>query len=256
MSFASTALRQRKRESKALRFFLTCSLAGSLLFHLALLASGIGKYLLNKAPSIEDEPVEITLLDTPIEEIEPEPNEVVKPKPKPEAKKIEPKLEKPEPKPEIKQPIIDNNKLLSELNTTPNQSRISGGSRALTQPRVTQAPPIVKPLPKPEFKPIEPLSPVLPSAPPVAARQKTVIPESKIEPKPEYIPKNDIPKPIPQPEFRRQRKFSTPVEPPKPIQDSSQELKDLLAQERDSRRTAPSFSNPCPYSPGTSSISS
>ena len=72
MSFASTALRQRERESKALRIFLACSLAGSLIFHLALLASDIGKYLFNRVPDIEDEPVEITLLDTPIEEIEPE----------------------------------------------------------------------------------------------------------------------------------------------------------------------------------------
>lgn len=250
MSFASTALRLRERESKALRIFLACSLAGSLLFHLALLASGIGKYLLNKAPSIEDEPVEITLLDTPPEEIEPEPNEVVKPKPKPEPKKIEPKLEKPEPKPEIKQPIIDTNKLLSELNTTPNPSRISGGSPALTQPRVTQAPPVAKPLPKPDFKSFkpfeEPLSPVLPSIPPVAAKLNPVIPEQKPEP----IAKNDIPKLIPQPEpepeIRTRREFSTPVtppiEPPKPDED----LKRLLAQERDSRRTARSFSNPVP----------
>ncbi|MEM9926041.1 MAG: TonB family protein [Cyanobacteria bacterium P01_D01_bin.50] len=242
MSFASTALRQRERESKALRIFLACSLAGSLLFHLVLLASGIGKYLFNRVPSIEDEPLEITLLDTPIEEIEPEPNEVVKPKPKPEPKKIEPKLEKPEPKPEIKQPIIDTNKLLSELDTTPNQSRISGGSPALRQPRVTQVAPVLKPLPKPKFKPIKPLLPVLPSAPPLAAREKPVIPESKTEPKPESIPKNDVLSPIPQPEVRRSREFSTPVEPPLPIQNSSQELKDLLAQERDSRRTPREFS--------------
>ncbi|MGB3639114.1 MAG: hypothetical protein WBA39_16300, partial [Rivularia sp. (in: cyanobacteria)] len=250
MSFASTALRQRERESRALRFFLACSLAGSLIFHLALLASGIGKYLLNRVPEIEDEPVEITLLDTQEEEIEPKEEVKPKPKPKPEPKKIEPKLEKPEPKPEpkpeIKQP---------DLNTTPSQSRISGGSPALSnsrpniaQSRVAQAPPVIKqPLPKPQikqpdfkpFKPIEPISPVLPSAPPVAVREKLVVPQQKPEPKPEPIVKNDIPKPIPrpepQPEVRTPREFSTPVEPPKPTQDSSQDLKDLLAQQRDSR---------------------
>jgi TonB family protein len=257
MSFASTALRHRERESKALRIFLACSLAGSLIFHLALLASGIGKYLLNRVPEVEDEPVEITLLDTPIEEIEPEPKEEVKPKPKPEPKKIEPKLEKPEPKPEpkpeIKQPDLD---------TAPSQSRISGGSPALSnsrpniaQSRVTQAPPVIKqPLPKPEIKQPdfkafnEPISPVLPSAPPVKVREKPVIPEQKPEPKPEPIVKNDILKPIPQtepePEVRTPREFSTPVEPPKPTQDSSQDLKDLLAQQRDSRRTAREFSTP------------
>ncbi|AFY58509.1 TonB family protein [Rivularia sp. PCC 7116] len=255
MSFASTALRQRERESKALRIFLACSLASSLIFHLALLASGIGKYLLNRVPDIEDESVEITLLDTPIEEIEPKPKEEVKPKPKPEPKKIEPKLEKPEPipkpKPEIKQPTIDTSQFKPDLNTTPSQSRISGGSPAssLTKPipaqsRITQAPPVVKqpipkadPLPKPnfkpfkEFKPIEPISPVLPSAPPVAVREKPVIPEQK-------------PIPEPEPEIRTPRDFSTPVtppiEPPKPDED----LKKLLAQERDSRRTPRDFSTP------------
>ena len=270
MSFASTALRQRERESKALRIFLACSLAGSLVFHLVLLASGIGKYLLSRVPEVEDEPVEITLLDTQEEEIEPEPKEVVKPKPKPEPKKIEPKLEKPEPKPEpkaqIKQPTIDTN----QFNTTPSQSQTSGGSAASSlskpipaQSRVTTTPPVVnQPIPKPEikqpdfkaFKPFEePLSPVLPSAPPVTVREKPIIPEQKPEPKPEPKPekpepiiKNDIPKPIPQPkpEIRTPRDFSTPmnptIEPPKPNED----LEKLLAQERDSRKTAREFSTP------------
>ncbi|NJN10383.1 MAG: TonB family protein [Richelia sp. RM1_1_1] len=270
MSFASTALRQREKESKALRFFLACSLAGSLVFHLAILASGIGKYLLSRVPKVEDEPVEITLLDTQ-EEIEPEPKEVVKPKPKPEPKNIEPKLEKPEPKPEpkpeIKQPTIDT----SQFNTTPSQSQTSGGSPASSlskpipaQSRVTTTPPVVNqpipkadPLPQPDFKAFkpfeEPLSPVLPSAPPVAVREKPIIPEQKPEPKPEPKPekpepivKNDIPKPIPQPkpEIRTPREFSTPVtptiEPPKPNED----LEKLLAQERDSRRTPRNFSTP------------
>ncbi|MBV6622432.1 MAG: energy transducer TonB [Rivularia sp. (in: Bacteria)] len=272
MSFASTALRQRERESKALRIFLACSLAGSLIFHLALLASGIGKYLLNRVPEVEDEPVEITLLDTPIEEIEPEPKEEIKPKPKPKPKKVEPKLEKPEPKPEpkpeIKQPTIDT----SQFNTTPSQSQTSGGSPASSlskpipaQSRVTQVPPVVnQPIPKPEvkqpdfkaFKPFEePLSPVLPSAPPVAVREKPIIPEQKPEPKPEPKPekpepivKNDIPKPIPQPEpeIRTPREFSTPVTPPiepAPAPEPNEDLEKLLAQERDSRRTTRSLPN-------------
>ncbi len=255
MSFASTALRHRERESKALRIFLACSLAGSLIFHLALLASGIGKYLLNRVPEVEDEPVEITLLDTPIEEIEPK--EEVKPQQKPEPKKIEPKLEKleplPEPKAEIKQPDLD---------TTPSESRISGGSpfSSLSQPiptqrRITpQAPPVIKPLPKPDFKAFkqfeEPLSPVLPSAPTVAVREKPVISEQKPEPKPEPKPiaKNDISEPIPQPEpeIRTPREFSTPVTPPveQPAPKPDEDLKKLLAQERDSIRTARDFSTP------------
>ncbi|BAY81293.1 hypothetical protein NIES267_07690 [Calothrix parasitica NIES-267] len=249
MSFANTVLRQRERESKALRTFLACSLAGSLIFHLALLASGITKYLLNREPSIEDEPVEITLLDTPIEEIEPEAKEEIKPEPKPEVKQPEVK------QPEIKQPVIDTSKIQPNLDTTPSESRISGGSPALsnsqpipTQPRI--APPPVQqpfPLPKieqPNFKPIqpleEPISPVLPSTPPVVTKPKPiipepVIPEPKPEPEPEPIVKNDIPKPIPQPE----------PEPPKPIEEPSQELKDLLAQQRDAR-TPRDLVNPPP----------
>jgi len=246
MSFANTALRQRERESKALRIFLACSLAGSLIFHLALLASGITKYLLNREPSIDSEPVEITLLDNPIEEIEPEPKEEIKPKPKPE-----PKLEIPEPKPEIKPPVIDTSKIQPNLNTTPRESRISGGSPALsnsrpipTQPRIAPPPVVQQPLPlpkieQPNFKPIhpfeKPLSPVLPSTPPVVTKPKAIIPEQKPEP----VVKNNIPKPVPQPEpeseVRTPREFSTPVESPKPNQESSQELKDLLAQQRDLR---------------------
>ncbi len=260
MSFASTALRQRERESKALRIFLACSLAGSLIFHLALVASGIGKYLLNRVPEIEDEPVEITLLDTPIEEIEPEPKEVVKPKPKPEPKLEKPEP-KPEPKPEIKQPTIDTSQFKPNLDTTPSQSRISGGSPAAslsqpipTQRRITpQAPPVVKqPLPKleikqPDFKPFKPISPL----PPVAVQEKPVIREQKPEPKPqkpEPIAKNDIPKPItqpqPEPEIRTPREFSTPVTPPIEQPKPDEDLEKLLAQERDSRRTARSFSTP------------
>jgi TonB family protein len=256
MSFASTALRHRERESKALRIFLACSLAGSLIFHLALLASGIGKYLLNRVPEVDSEPVEITLLDTPIEEIEPK--EQVKPKPEPKLEKPQPKPEpKLEPKPQIKQPDLD---------TTPSD-QISGGSpfSSLSQPipnqsRVTQASPVVKqPIPKPEikqpeFKPFkqfeEPLSPVLPSAPTVAVREKPVIPEQKPEPKPEPKPiaKNDIPEPIPQPEpeIRTAREFSTPVTPPveQPAPKPDEDLKKLLAQERDSIRRAREFSTP------------
>ena len=58
----------------------TCALPiCSLVFHLTLLASGIVNYL-NRVPEIEEETVEITLLDTPIEEIEPKEEE----KPEPE----------------------------------------------------------------------------------------------------------------------------------------------------------------------------
>lgn len=262
MSFANTVLQQRERESKALRIFLACSLAGSLIFHLALLASGITKYLLNREPSIEDEPVEITLLDTPIEEIQPEPKEEIKPE------------QKPEPKPEIKQPVIDTSKIQPNLDTTPSESRISGGSPALsnsqpipTQPRIAPPPVVQQPLPIPEieqpnFKPIQPLekplSPVLPSTPPVVTKPKPIIPEQKPESKPEPVVKNDIPKSIPQPEpepeVRTPREFSTRVTPPiePPAAEPDEDLEKLLAQTRDNRRTARSLPNPAPVEPPAS----
>ena len=262
MSFANTVLQQRERESKALRIFLACSLAGSLIFHLALLASGITKYLLNREPSIEDEPFEITLLDTPIEEIQPEPKEEIKPE------------QKPEPKPEIKQPVIDTSKIQPNLDTTPSESRISGGSPALsnsqpipTQPRIAPPPVVQQPLPipkieQPNFKPIQPLekplSPVLPSTPPVVTKPKPIIPEQKPESKPEPVVKNDIPKSIPQPEpepeVRTPREFSTRVTPPikPPAAEPDEDLEKLLAQTRDNRRTARSLPNPAPVEPPAS----
>ena len=217
MSFSNIALQQRQRESKALRIFVACSIAGSLAFHLALLASGIINYL-NRVPEIEEEPVEITLLDTPIEEIEPKQEE----KPEPEPEKVEPKQEEPEPEPK---PEPEPN--ITQDTTT--ESQISGGSQAPrlfepipTQPRVAP-PPVVEqpPLPKLDIPPIKPISP------PVV--QQPVIPEpSKPIPQPEPDPLLEsklseefnipttapIQPPIPQP----QPKFTVPpIEQPKPI---------------------------------------
>ncbi|MBE9213615.1 TonB family protein [Plectonema cf. radiosum LEGE 06105] len=218
MSFANTVLQQRERELKALRIFLACSLVGSLLFHIVLLASGIGR-LLNRIPQVEEEPVEITLLDTPIEEIEPK--EEIKPKPEPQ--KIEPEAE-------IKPPVPDTTKIEPDLENFNRDSQISGGSpNSLsepipTQPRITpEAPSIAEPLPKPKLVPFEPfkepLSPVIP------------------EQKPEPIPENNIPT-QPQPESRTPREIPAPVEPPiePPTQPSqaSEDLRRLLAQQRDS----------------------
>ncbi|MGF1672845.1 MAG: TonB family protein, partial [Rivularia sp. (in: cyanobacteria)] len=217
------------------RIFLACSLVGSLLFHIVLLASGIGR-LLSRIPQVEEEPVEITLLDIPIEEIEPK--EEIKPKPEP--KKIEPK-------PEIKPPVADITKIEPDLEIPNRDSQISGGSPSSlpesipAQPRITpEAPFVAEPLPKPKLVPFEPfkepLSPVLPSTPPVVAREQPVIPEQKPEP----IPENNIPT-QPEPELRTPREIPAPVEPPiePPTQpnEASEDLRRLLAQERDSRTT-------------------
>jgi len=238
MSFSNIALQQRKRESKALRIFLACSLAGSLLFHLTLLASGIVKYL-NRVPEIEEEPVEITLLDTPIEEIEPKEEE----KPKPEPEKIEPKQEKPEPEPEPEpEPKPEPEPNITQDTTT--QSRISGGSQAPrlfepipTQPRVAPPPPVVEqpPLPKLDIPPIKPISPpvvqqpVIPKPQPEEpVLQSKLSEEFKIptttpvqppitQPKPKLTtPPVEQPSPVPQPQLqaRTPREFSIPTTPP------------------------------------------
>ncbi|MEL6163558.1 MAG: TonB family protein [Cyanobacteria bacterium J06628_3] len=274
MSFSNIALQQRKRESKALRIFLACSLAGSLLFHLTLLASGIVKYL-NRVPEIEEEPVEITLLDTPIEEIEPKEEE----KPKPEPEKIEPKQEKPEPEPEPKPEPEPN---ITQDTTT--QSRISGGSQAPrlfepipTQPRVAPPPPVVEqpPLPKLDIPPIKPVSPpvvqqqpVIPEPEPDPILESKLSEEFKIpktaptqppipQPKPEPInPPIQQPSPIPQSEPIKPREFSIPtappVEQPKPIaQPDTSGLIGSLKESQENRQI--SSNNTPPSLPDTSS---
>jgi TonB family protein len=220
MSFSNIALQQRERESKALRIFVACSLAGSLAFHLALLASGITKYL-NRVPEIEEEPVEITLLDTPIEEIEPKEEE----KPEPEPEKIEPKQEKQEPEPEPKPEPEPN---ITQDTTT--ESQISGGSQAPrlfepipTQPRVAPPPPVVEqpPLPKLNIPPIKPISPpvvqqpVIPEPPkPIPQPEPEPILESKLSEEFKIPTTTPVQPPIPQPK----PKFTTPlIEQPSPI---------------------------------------
>ncbi|WGV25337.1 energy transducer TonB [Halotia branconii] len=209
-----------------------------------LLASGIGRYLFNNRSEVEDELVEITLLDTPPDEIAA--TEEVKPKP--------------EPLPEKKFPVIDTSKPQRNLDTTANQSRVSAGSSAIsklkpipTQGKVAvQTPPVVEqPIPKPDIKPfkqfkqVEPLSP----APASAVREKPIIPESKPE-KPEPVAQNNNQPPIPQPkpETRTPRKFLTPVtplvQPSQPTPQDSEDLKDLLAQSRDFKSTPREFSTP------------
>jgi len=258
MSFSNIALQQRERESKALRIFLACSLAGSLVFHLVLLASGIIQYF-NRVPEIEEEPVEITLLDTPIKEIEPKEEE----KPKPEPEKIEPKQEKP---PEA-EPLPEPEPEPNITQDTPTESQISGGSQAPrlfepipTQPRVVP-PPVVEqpPIPKLDIPPIKPISPTQP-APPVV-QQQPVIPEPIPQPEEPVLesklsdeikipttPPIQQPSPISQPE----PKFtSPPIEQPSPIpQPDSSELIGSLKQSQENRQ--PTSNNTTPSLPSTS----
>ncbi|AKG20386.1 energy transducer TonB [Calothrix sp. 336/3] len=87
MSVSSIAESQREQEIKSLKTFLALSLLGSFVFHIGVLASGIGNFLA-RTPDLEEEPIEITFVEpTPIETQPP----------------VEAKLEKqPEVKPEIR----------------------------------------------------------------------------------------------------------------------------------------------------------
>ncbi|MBD2667108.1 hypothetical protein B6N60_03559 [Richelia sinica FACHB-800] len=84
MSFSGTAVEQREQELKTIKTFLVYSLLGSLALHISLLVSGLGNLLL-KVPDIAEEPLEVTILDTPlkpepIQEVEPpQPDVVEKP---------------------------------------------------------------------------------------------------------------------------------------------------------------------------------
>jgi TonB family protein len=64
MSFSSIAVEQRTKEAQALRLFLGCSLAGSLILHVGLLASGIGNFLA-RVPVEEEDPIEVAIVDVP-----------------------------------------------------------------------------------------------------------------------------------------------------------------------------------------------
>ncbi len=79
MSFSSIAVAQREKEAEALRSFLTFSLVGSLILHVAVLASGITN-LLTRVPELEEEPIELTLVE-PTDLETPKPPEEVKPSP-------------------------------------------------------------------------------------------------------------------------------------------------------------------------------
>ncbi|WP_071189205.1 energy transducer TonB [Trichormus sp. NMC-1] len=138
MSFSSIAIEQREKELKTLTTFLTYSLIGSLAIHIGLLASGIGS-VLTKVP--EEEPVEITFVETPVEEIKPieEPEEETKPK------------------------VIDNSRIFTSTNNfdtspsvfvpQPQKSTVVPAQTAVIQKQQVPSPVI----PEPKIQPLKPL---------------------------------------------------------------------------------------------------
>lgn len=70
MSWNGIAVEQRQKEIKALKPFLAFSMIGSLVLHVAVLASGIGN-LLARVPELKEQPIELTYLDPEVKETPP-----------------------------------------------------------------------------------------------------------------------------------------------------------------------------------------
>jgi hypothetical protein len=68
MSLSSTALKQREKEAKALRSLLIYSLFGSVVLHIVVLALCLSNFLM-KFPKVKDEPIEVTLIEVPNQEV-------------------------------------------------------------------------------------------------------------------------------------------------------------------------------------------
>ncbi|MBW4610053.1 MAG: TonB family protein [Hassallia sp. WJT32-NPBG1] len=273
MSFSSIAIEQREKEIKALKTFLVYSTVGSLVLHIAVLASGIGN-LLARAPELENEPIEMTFVEPEVEEA---------------------------PIKEEKKPSPEDNKLGAGkiLTSSGGSSGGSAGSGSSTQssPQIQAPTPVIVqalpqapvPVPKPIEKPIvpQPFTPVQKQVetkqpqsvtPPQPLKEDPVV--SKEPPKPvNNIPKettsvqkplkedpvvskeppkpvNNIPKettsvqkPVekiqPQ-ESQISPKVATntaPVQSSTSTQESSENLTNTLGNIRDLRATQPAFGN-------------
>ncbi|MFM6038301.1 MAG: energy transducer TonB [Sphaerospermopsis kisseleviana] len=80
MGLSSVILEQREKEAKALKSFLFCSLIASLVFHIGVLALGIGKFI-QRVSQTQEEPIEITIVET-VPEIIAKPQEIKNSQPK------------------------------------------------------------------------------------------------------------------------------------------------------------------------------
>ncbi|MBW4448346.1 MAG: TonB family protein [Spirirestis rafaelensis WJT71-NPBG6] len=240
MSFSSIAIEQRDKEIKALKTFLVYSTVGSLVLHIAVLASGIGN-LLARAPELESEPIEMTFVEPEVKET---------------------------PIKEEKKPSPEDNKLGAGKVLTSSAANSGGGSVAASSstqlsPQIqAQTPVIVQPAPQapvPVSKLIE--KPIVPQAfTPVQKQVETQQRQSVTPPQPQkedpvvsnepQKPVNNIPKEptlVQKPVEKTQPQESqsspkvatinTPVESSTSTQESSDNLRNTLDNIRDSRPT-------------------
>jgi TonB family protein len=80
MGFSIVIVEQREKEAKALKSFLFYSLIASLVFHIGVLALGIGKFI-QRVSQTQEEPIEITFIET-VPEIIAKPQEIKNSQPK------------------------------------------------------------------------------------------------------------------------------------------------------------------------------
>jgi TonB family protein len=214
MSFSSIAIAQREKETKSLKSFLAFSTIASLLLHASLLAVGVGSFLA-KAPRLEEEPIELTLVEPEVKE-----TPLIEEKPKEEK-------------------LALGNNVGEVLTSSGGNAGSSGGNagggsiaRAVPQTNVIQAPPQapipVAPVEKSVEKSVE--------KPVVTPVQKFV---DNFKPQP--VKEDPVVSKEPQPKVESQKptntqpKENTPIEPSTTTQASSENLRNLLGSIRDAR---------------------
>ncbi|MBW4573328.1 MAG: TonB family protein [Tolypothrix carrinoi HA7290-LM1] len=246
MSFSSIAIEQREKEFKALKTFLVYSTVGSLVLHIAVLASGIGNFLA-RAPELDEKPIELTFVEPEVEET----------------------LIKEEKKPSPEDNKLGGGKILTSSGGGGSAGgSAGGGSSTQSSPQIqAQTPVIVQALPQapvPVPKPIE--KPIVPQTftavqKQVETKQRDVTPlqpqkEDPVVSKEPQKPVNNIPKEttsVQKPLERTQPQESqsstqvatnnTPLQSSTSTQESSQNLTNTLGNIRDLRATQPAFGN-------------
>jgi TonB family protein len=68
MGFSSIATEKREKEAENLRSFIIYSLIASAALHIGVLSLGIGNLLLARIPEIDSEPIEVAIVEAPLEE--------------------------------------------------------------------------------------------------------------------------------------------------------------------------------------------
>jgi TonB family protein len=242
---------QREKEVKALKTFLVYSTVGSLVLHIAVLASGIGNFLA-RSPELDEKPIELTFVEPEVKET----------------------LIKEEKKPSPEDNKLGGGKILTSSGGGGSVGgsaggSAGGGSSTQSSPQIkAQTPVIVQALPQapvPVFKPIE--KPIVPQTfTPVQKLVETQQRQSVTPPQPlkedpvvskePQKPVNNIPKEttsVQKPLEKTQPQESqsstqvatnnTPLQSSTSTQESSQNLTNTLGNIRDLRATQPAFGN-------------